>query len=192
MASLIAICGKQLSGKTTTKAILRRELEAAGYEVVERSFAAPLKRVAADVLGVTVDDVNAIKSGRDGDKQADKMRRLLQTLGTDCFRAYDDGVWIAAWQRTVDMNRPNAVYIVDDARFENEADAVRAMGGFLVRLDITPEEQARRGLVKNAQHASETALDTYDGFDCRVDVTDLTPEQVAATILADFVIKGAQ
>lgn len=191
MARLIAISGKQLSGKSTLKARLRAELEAAGHEVIERSFAVPLKRVVAEVLGLSIADVNAIKSGRDGEDKAERMRRLLQHVGTDSFRAYDDNVWVSAFMRTVDMDRPNAVYIVDDARFPNEADTCRAAGGFLVRLDITPEAQAARGLVKNPKHASETALDDYAGFDTRLQVDEMTPDEVASAVLFDFIAQEA-
>lgn len=55
-------------------------------------------------------------------------RQLMQTLGTEWGRAcIHPEVWLEAWRRTL----PPGPVVVDDVRFLNEAQAIKALGGRL-------------------------------------------------------------
>lgn len=75
-------------------------------------------------------------------------RQFMQWLGTDFGRKMiGDDVWIRAWARHVEQTPAYIPVVVDDVRFENEANAVRALGGIVVRV-------LREGCGSDA-HASE-------------------------------------
>lgn len=59
------------------------------------------------------------------------VRRLLQWWGTD-FRRYNDPYyWVKRWAET---KNPTGNTIVDDVRFRNEYDIIKACGGHCIRL----------------------------------------------------------
>lgn len=58
-------------------------------------------------------------------------RYAMQTIGTEWGRGIiGDSLWVNAWRSTL----PKGNIVVDDVRFENEADAVRELGGVVVRI----------------------------------------------------------
>lgn len=82
--------------------------------------------------------------------------RLLQLLGTDCFRAIvDKDIWVKSllvpWART-----GRAPVIVADTRFPNESAAIRKAGGVVI---LVRRESAARADGRSTRHASERALD---------------------------------
>lgn len=83
-------------------------------------------------------------------------RYLLQTLGTEWGRNWVcEDVWIRAWKARAEKHDR---VIVDDVRFENEAQAVKAMGGEMWQI-------VRPSASYNGSHASEGGLDKWHGFD---------------------------
>ena len=81
-----------------------------------------------------------------------EVRALLQRCGTDAGRkVLGDDVWVNAAMAGL----PPGDVVVSDVRFPNEADAIRAGGGFIVRVE-RPGYTAPEGA-----HASETAMDGY-------------------------------
>lgn len=85
--------------------------------------------------------------------------RLLQVLGTECFRdLLGADVWIDAFVRRWEADgRPPAV--VSDVRFPNEAAAIRALGGVVVRVQ---RAAAGRSDGRDAGHSSERGADAID------------------------------
>jgi hypothetical protein len=91
------------------------------------------------------------------------VRTLLQHLGTEGWRAqYGDDVWVRgldAVARTLVDAHGVARFVIADARFPNELDAVERLGGSLVRVSA-PARVATNGMSAEARlHPSETALD---------------------------------
>lgn len=127
-----------------------------------------------------------------------ESRTALQYWGTQVRRAQDENYWVnrAVCSLTPELARETSVYVTD-ARFPNELDAVKEIGGILVRLDVSPEEQARRiferdGIVISEAaraHISETAVDDYQHFDVRLDTDGLTPNEVVAEIMHQLATK---
>lgn len=111
----IGLSGLSGSGKTTIAKIISNNY---GLELL--SFAWPVKNIAMHEFGW------------DGQKD-DRGRRLLQVLGTDAGRIYDDGIWVRKMIhhiRYCDINK----WIIDDVRFDNEAITVNEEGGFVFRI----------------------------------------------------------
>lgn len=120
--------------------------------------------------------------------RTDAIRSALQRHGTDVRRAQDNLYWV---KRTLSpavsaLAAGSSVYFTD-ARFPNEVESIQALGGVVIRLDISPEVQRERlssrdGLEINEEaltHMSETALDAYTGFDVRVDNNGTLAEALA-------------
>lgn len=88
------------------------------------------------------------------------VRQILQEVGTGIFRRMRDSVHTDAWGRRVEEGEAD-IYIADDLRFLNEAEAVHQRGGRLLRV---------LGGVSSDGHESETALtDDSFCFDARVE-----------------------
>jgi hypothetical protein len=98
--------------------------------------------------------------GWDGYKETpyvSEVRPLLQRLGTEAGReVLWDSIWIDAAFAGLD---PEGKYVIADARFPNEADAVTSRGGVLWRIERLGNEPAR--LPDGTIHRSETSLDEY-------------------------------
>lgn len=103
--------------------------------------------------------------------------RTLQLYGTDFRRKQDPDFWVKlAVQRAEQEISEGRFPYFTDARFPNEVSGLAAIGGVSVRLDVSPEEQARRLQARDGRvpdpaelaHVSETALDDYPDFDVRV------------------------
>lgn len=87
------------------------------------------------------------------------VRRLLQWWGTEYRRAQDADYWTKAWGRKIERFNLAAVHVlVDDVRFMNELQVIRAYGGLIVKIE-------RPGFDGANNHASETSLDAYQGWD---------------------------
>lgn len=87
------------------------------------------------------------------------VRRILQWWGTEYRRAQDPDYWTKAWDRKVaEFDLDQMLVLVDDVRFGNELDMIRAHGGLIVKIE-------RPGFDGANQHSSETSLDDYADWD---------------------------
>ena len=147
--TFILIAGKAGVGKTTLGEYLARELSGIkGISVVTVPLAYSLKRVATSAFGW------------DGEKDA-KGRRLLQIVGTDAGREYDENIWV---RKTVDFATTSSVFppnfvIVDDWRYPNECSYIEDLGIHNV-VTVRVEASSREILkgTREAKHISETSL----------------------------------
>ncbi len=96
-------------------------------------------------------------------------RHILQVMGTDIFRTIYGDVWVAACLKNVKDDGAELA-IITDCRFPNEVKGVQDAGGKVVRFLRAP-------FADGDQHASETALDGYEGFDYVFDNRELSITQ---------------
>ena len=98
----------------------------------------------------------------------EKWREFLQIMGTEVFRAKDPNVWVNLLIKEVQEMSPNTNVIVTDARFNNEFEALKKAGFFLVKLIRAETARAAEEQVSEevAKHASEIDMLSYEGFDC--------------------------
>jgi hypothetical protein len=167
---LIGLNGKKQAGKDT--AYLRLAHLFGGELVERRSFADRLYRSAASALGVTVEElqewksdpeiqvcVRAVRDLRDGEGLPFKhhtviarasVREYLQRYGTEAHRdVFGDSFWV----EQVDLEHAGRMLVVTDVRFPNEAERIRAAGGWVVVIR-GPADVERAG----DDHASEAPL----------------------------------
>ena len=79
------------------------------------------------------------------------MRALMQNYGTDVRRKDDPNYWVKQWEYAYADLHPTDV-VVDDVRFLNEAEAIRKMGGKIIRI-------VRSDIQNGGSHVSETEQD---------------------------------
>jgi len=104
------LAGRIASGKSTVGNILAGVLQERYPQAIIKisGFAYGVKSVARDSFGW------------DGNKD-DKGRRLLQVVGTEAGREYDNDIWAKkAYNDTVGNIMPPNIVIFDDWRFPNE------------------------------------------------------------------------
>lgn len=90
------------------------------------------------------------------------VRRLLQWWGTEYRRAEDPDYWTKAWGRKVSEFDVDKMHVlVDDVRFINELNVIKEHGGLIAKIE-------RPGFDGANNHASETSLDDYDGWDGKI------------------------
>lgn len=167
---IIGLSGFARSGKDEAAKVLVEEF---GYTRV--AFADKLREVLYELNPIVnvygYNDINGLigtgvvylqevinKYGWDGYKETvygDEIRRLLQRLGTEAGRKT---LWDTIWIDAAFAGHPDdAKLVVSDARFYNEFDAIRARGGWILRIE-------RDGVGPANDHASEMEAVDYSHF----------------------------
>lgn len=128
---------------------------------------------------VIADRLRTEPRGSNGWTRSENVWWLLRYLGTDIRQSQDRIYWVktAMWNVAKMGFETGSSPVFTDVRFLHEAQFIRDVGGYLIRVDVSPETQRRRlmgrdGLVPTPEalaHPSETQLDDYDDFNQRVD-----------------------
>ena len=150
---LIGITGHKFSGKSTVARLLHN---ATGYQVV--SFADKLKDITCVLSGCTREDLEDydFKETRlvpdylrpyCGNAKEPTFRAFLQHFGSEVMRGVNDNIWIDCTLSNYGEN-----CIISDCRFPNEAKAVKARGGIVIKV-VRPDAKAED------THQSETLID---------------------------------
>lgn len=172
---VLGLCGRMRSGKTE----LAKVCEKYGYERLY--FALPLKRLCADLLDISLDELNRAKAekydigvtiGKDMceiiseetdiplDAVTDTclgivikdVRHMLQFIGTDLIRKYNSDWHVNRIREMIDINKD---YVIDDVRFPNEKALIEELGGdcwFVIRTTLD----------NISNHESETSITWND------------------------------
>lgn len=157
---IIALSGRAGCGKSTAAAYL------AEYHGLARvRFASPLKamlRAYFESVGVGPDMAEAMIEGGLKELPSPYLagrspRYAMQHLGTGWGRdLMAPDFWVEAWQSAVvaAMERGAWGVVAEDCRFENEAAAVRAIGGSVLRIERPGLPAIEGGHVSEAGIAS--------------------------------------
>jgi hypothetical protein len=119
---IIGIAGKKGSGKTTLAKIIKKNTSC-----VELSFADPIKDMLGFGLNLSNDQLRGDQKEVVDDLYGVTPRHLMQTLGTDWGRSIDPDLWVNIMREKVDPFGLISV-VIDDIRYENEADFIREAG----------------------------------------------------------------
>lgn len=187
---IIGLGGKIGSGKST----LANALVEMGWKRI--SFADPLKKLVAEMIGVRPEEINNLKNvrklytfgttiaiyiaketGLDGtmierllkDKTFNDVREILQYIGTDVIRRLRPD-WHCQKLKERILNEPEFNYVVDDIRFPNELETIKNLGNSSVWYIDRPGNEANG-------HSSENSLSPKD-FGGNVIVNDGTVEEL--------------
>ena len=154
---IIGISGKLGSGKTKLALYLRSL-----YEVLEpRSFAEILRQMTALFINRPIERLRSLDDKNTETCMDMTVGVMLQKLGTEVGRQIHPDAWV----RSLAQHYKPGVsrWIIDDVRFPNEADWIKAQGGVVIRLEGDPG-CVRATTSRDTNHPSETALDDYTGF----------------------------
>ncbi|OON66476.1 hypothetical protein [Hymenobacter sp. CRA2] len=159
MIQLIGLAGKRGSGKDTVARLVQQLQPGRSWEV--RSFGDAIKGVCAVLSGESPAPYYT-QPGKAKLIPTYGLTRgeLLQQVGA-ALRAWRGPIWIEALMAGLPTDHP---VIVADLRFPDEADAIRARGGVVWRVEGDPLRQRGDGTRDDA-HPSETALDDYANYD---------------------------
>lgn len=158
MTLVVALTGSAGVGKSTIAEYLVGRY---GFQRIR--FSDPLKQMLSALLlkqGCTPEYARRCIEGDLKTRAVPELggrtpRHALQTLGTDWGRTLIGAdFWLGCWRNAVEPVLRRGPVVADDCRFENEHDAVKAMGGLVWRV-------AREGCRPDS-HVSQTE---HLGFD---------------------------
>lgn len=154
---IYALSGKRGSGKTTAATHLMKK-----HGFIRVSFAEELRRLAKTLMPFKDNDL--IVPSKKEAKFADyywSPREFLVHFG-EFMRFHDESYWLnRGLALCID---PHRSYVFDDCRYKNEADAIRKLGGKIIRIN---RYEKNNPYGKNLDTPSETNLDDYK-FDFEV------------------------
>jgi len=153
---IIGIGGKARSGKDTVGRFL---IKRHGFR--QTAFAESLKEACKAIFHLGDEHLyGALKETRH-EFWKTTPRDILQRVGTEALRrGFDEQVWIKSVEYRIKKN-PNVSWVITDVRFPNEADVIKQWGGKVYLVTRPGIETA----IATNQHASETSLDGYTGWD---------------------------
>ena len=183
---IISFAGRLKSGKTE----LAKICENYGYKKLY--FALPLKQLCADILDISIDELNNLKTnntdislylGKDicdilsteteipygdvtsccFDKTIHTVREMLQFIGTDLIRRFNKDWHVNKVREMIDKETN---YVIDDVRFPNEKKMIEELGGHCWFI-------TRTTLDNISNHESETSITWQDCWN-RLIINDST------------------
>lgn len=153
--TVIALCGPAGSGKSTVASYL---IEKYGAQL--HGFARPLKEMVKRALDFTDEQVYGTQEQKEAvdPRYGHSPRWFLQRIGTEgCRATFGEDFWTRQCIETI-WRQNQALNVIDDMRFVNEADAVLndvRIGGHILRLWPVDDERSREHAEHAGEHASE-------------------------------------
>jgi len=144
---IVAITGHKFCGKSTAGKVLIND-----FGFVRFRFADKLKSMLYK-LGLSIEEVEGKHKEIPSEALMGKTpRQAMQTLGTDWGRnMIGNDIWVSAAMSSI-RKSPVKVVVLDDCRFLNEAQAIKDVGGYVLRI-------VRPGFGGDDNHQSETEMD---------------------------------
>ena len=163
---VIQLLGQARSGKDWTASQFKAYFESQGKSVEIMSYAAPMKRIAATLFDITLEQLDNYKNHPleyviditqlsefkvPVDIHNTNFRRFLQLLGNDAIKPiFGDDVWAKLAKTNIDKSTADVI-IIPDCRFTVELNEV---GGTTVRI-------VNNSLPPPMNHPSELELLNY-------------------------------
>lgn len=179
---LVGLNGLKGAGKDTVGEYLIKE-----YNFERLSFAEKLKESAAALFGVkpsiwedlkndesAVVEIEVNKGLTEGEDiiASVTVRQFLQRYGTEAHRTiFGSDFWVDHALKGVD---PNKDYVFTDARFENELQRIKSLGGYNLQI-LRPElsnEDSHASEIPPPPHLIDYSIDNDGDFDRLFDQVD--------------------
>lgn len=180
-SQIIGLAGRKGAGKSTIASHMM------GYGFAWRAFADPLKHIVrgflttrgfstAEATRMLYGDMKAVEQPR---LWGHTPRHLMQTIGTEWGRrCIHPDIWVDLLMSEIDALQA-VRFVIDDVRFPNEVEAIRARGGQVVWIE-------RDGADLEDTHPSENSI-TADDCDHGL-VNNLSTEEGFAEYGAQFIL----
>ena len=187
---VIQLLGQARSGKDWTASQFKAYFESQGKSVEIMSYAAPMKRIAAELFGISLDQLDDFKNRSDkvsievydNENILDKtspsfqletnFRIFLQRLGNDAIKPiFGDNVWAKLAKENIAKSTADII-IIPDCRFAVELNEV---GGTTVRIvnDSLPPPMNHPSELELLNYPAKYTLDNTDHCLTYEDITDL-------------------
>ena len=159
-------------GKDTTAAYLeeRYPLDGPGPFFVKRvAFADKLKEITMSLFELSYEQCYGDKDVKEAvdPRYGKSPRQILQEVGERMRSIINPHIWVDTVFSNVIPELAAQGYntfVISDVRYPNEADKVHAAGGGVVKIT-----RPGSGTSVGASHASETSMNSYEGFDFHID-----------------------
>jgi len=182
---VIGLLGRAGSGKSTVAKHLRDKYQAQIF-----SFASPLKKLAAELMGFTHSQLYGTQAEKEtvDPRYGFSPRQFMERLGNGAREHLGENVWRDGAFHAIRehfsgrcKSLPAALYVIDDVRYPNEAEGIHsAFGGYIVKL-ICPDS------VSTSDPNSKTEKCVDEVPDDVVDLTlSVARSEGAATLLSIF------
>jgi hypothetical protein len=149
---IFAFCGLKESGKTTACNAVMGHFK--NYGIEKMSFASPIKESARMIFNFSNDQLYGDSKEVVDDRYGLTPRYVLQKLGTEIGRNFDQDIWIKNLFTRIERSKASII-LIDDCRFLNESIYLKSNGAYILgikRPGVTPDN-----------HQSEKEL--YDNWD---------------------------
>lgn len=151
---VIVISGKAGAGKDTTAKYLKAAMEKDGKLVLIAHYGDLVKYVCRTFFGWN-------------GKKDERGRTLLQYVGTDIVRKYDENYWVNFILQMISFFGDDFDYIlIPDCRFPNEISVIKSQFDTM-HIRVFRENNKRKMTPEQLKHSSETALDNVTA-DCEI------------------------
>jgi len=175
---IIALTGPKTVGKTTVANAISDNVDKIVYIM---SFADPIRAMLGSI---GIDSINLLHQSfkeKPIEGLGKSARELLQTLGTEWGRRMvSEDIWLWAMSKRLDKAESEgaSIIIIDDCRFDNEADWVSNLGGSVILLERDGHKYGED------QHASEQPIDVS-----KIDlICDASDEYEAANKIIEYAL----
>ncbi len=155
---IIGLSGKARAGKDTLFAYLSYR----GF--VRASYAEELKKRVRRDFQLTMEHTDGKLKEVPSDRLGGFSPRELMIDYGNMFRKYNSNYWVDSLMASLKTQPPEAKVVITDVRYPNEAAAIKAAKGILIRIE---RHSSRDAMIneKTKLSISETALDQYVGWD---------------------------
>jgi len=148
---ILGLCGYKQSGKSTLAQVARTD-----FNFRRMGFADELKNIIQRLWpAFTEDHMFGELKEEVVEEYGKSFREVVQHVGTDLFRAYDPDVWVRSTRQAIEhyehqMGRAVRPLVIDDLRFDNEAELIHELGGEVWEVS--------KGESRTDSHLSEQGL----------------------------------
>jgi len=163
---IIGVSGKIDSGKSLVCEVFGKLALEYNKRSVIKSFAAPIYRLVSDLTGISSGEIKGRKKRKEklviGDIETN-YRSIMQTIGDGLRQYVGDDVWLNGLfgsgnqQAVTDLTWINDWWIIEDLRYPNEAEKIKSLGGYLIRVN--------RDDAQDNTHIAENSLSKWSEWD---------------------------
>lgn len=167
---IIGLCGNAGTGKDTAVQYMLDEgtVDSLGKPTYKMAFADPIREIAA-IFGFTKEQMSdrTLKE-TDDPFWGFSPRTFMQKVGTEMFRNnLREDIWIQLLirriQEKIAWNEKNGfhkgIYFITDVRFPNEAQAIKDLGGYIVKIHRDGYSKTGENLHPSEKFVEQIAAD---------------------------------